>query len=703
MVTANGDIAERNSDRLRVNYHVAGIPDYQNGQTFIHPWATNMNLDVNIEERTRAGGSVLMDWRVSQSTTIKFSNFVGYLNRDMFDRSKTYNIGQNYMNFVQNHSLLNQLLLTSALEGRHHIFGTVVDWGGSRSLSNNRRPFSHIVNFRQQSAFNNYVLGNSFDIGPPEFIPDPEAGNVNDHVDRYYFYNGASQMHNSEETEYGLFLNWQVPFRMGQAVNGYVKTGTKYRQKDRVRTNERYQRRLDGNYDINNFIQKYPEYSLTTEGVVGRIQMTNFLEQNYNSVPFLNGQFEHLQVNELLDRKLLTQLYDEYLENHYDFIAAGAQNDYTTYESVLAYYVMSELNIGRYITFIPGVRYERSDLRYTAYIAESIPSDLTMPGDVEFYDTTAINNYGNILPQIHLRIKPASWFDIRLAYTNTLSRPDYNQLSPRRIVNIDRKSVTMGNTSLDPILSTNYDAVLTFYKPEYGLLTLGAFYKDIEGFLWNRTGILVAGTETDPANFNMPPTAVGYEIRYPLNNANRSFIKGFELDLQSNLNFLPVKGFVLNLNLTLMESQTKYPQTLARRELHPDFGVVPGAPRTRFNNFDTVYVDRLLQQAAYLANVGIGYDNRNIGLSVRLSFNFQDDILTTPQSRPDAADKEGTLSFYRWDFQMNQRISRRLSLNGNIANIFNQPDRDVRIITGYYTNLEYYGYMVQFGLRYNFF
>lgn len=175
-------------------------------------------------------------------------------------------------------------------------------------------------------------------------------------------------------------------------------------------------------------------------------------------------------------------------------------------------------------------------------------------------------------------------------------------------------------------------------------------------------------------------------------------IKGFEMDIQSNMNFLPVKGFVINLNFTLMNSETKYSETLIVRALNPN-----PPPRVIFVNQDTAYVDRLLSQPSYLANVGLGYDNKKIGLSIRLSFNFQDDILIKEQRRTDGADREGTLEFYRWDLQINQKITRRLSFNGNVANILNQPDRSVRLITGYIRDMEYYGFMAQAGLKFDLF
>jgi TonB-dependent receptor len=701
MLSSNAETAERNSDRFRVSYNVQGTPDYEGGEEFIKPWATSAELQANIEDRTRAGGSLLLDWKPNSKNTIKSNNFFGYLNRDIYDRSKQYSLSSGYINIRQYQNQQSQLLYSNSLEGEHVLLGSVFNWGASRSQSINERPYAHRVDFRTLSAFNNYAEGNSFDLDEPQFIPRPE--NLNESLDRYYFYDGRVETYNSGEAEYGIFADWKTPFRFGDFFSGFVKVGGKYRFKDRARTNDLFIKRLDFANSVNDFIEEYPDYILTTEGVVGKISILNFLDNDYTPGTFLNGDYEYLQVNEVLDSELIARVYDEYLNEFYDFIPAGAQDDYKTKESILGYYIMSEINLGKYITFIPGVRVEETDIKYEAFIAESIPDDLTLPGDVQFRDTLSTNSYSHILPQIHLRIKPTDWFDVRAAYTNTLSRPDYNQLAPKMIISPNSRRVTLGNTELKPALSTNYDLIFTFYTSKIGLITVGGFYKDIENFLWNREAIVVRESATAPSNLNIPESTLGYTVRYPQNNQNRSIIKGLEFDIQSNLNFLPVKGFVFNINFTMMESETKYAETLVVRKLNPDFGVVPGAPRVILANQDTAYVDRLLAQPSYLLNLGIGYDNRDWGLSVRLSFNYQDDILTREQRRPDGADREGTLEFYRWDFQLNQRITKRLSVNANMSNILNQPDRSVRLITGYIRDIEYYGFMAQVGLKYNLF
>lgn len=699
MVTGNAEMAERNSDKMDVDYQVQGVPDYDAGETFIQPWITSVEIQANVEDRSRAGGSLLMDWKIGESSTIKLSNFIGYLDRDIFDRTKNYSLINQRINIRQYQEEINQLLFSNAVEGKHFVLGSVLDWGASRSQSINKRPHGTRFDFRQQSAFVGFTSGSSFDMGPPELVPAPE--NLKESIDQFYFYESRNLTYDANEIESSFFVNMEKPFRFGN-FSGNVKAGAKHRYKHRERFNNRTGRRIDYPQEVRDFLAVYPDYTITTEGTVGKIQLINFLDKDYEPGEFLDGEYKYLAVNEVIKRDQIAGIYKDYLEEWEWFIGAGAKDDYNTDESIRSYYLMGELNIGKYVTFIPGVRLEQTRLTYDAYIAESIPEGNNRDEPVEFRDTTASHSYHNFLPQIHLRIKPTSWFDIRLAYTNTLSRADYNQLAPKEIVNVTAQTVEIGNTELAPAASENFDAILTFYQPRFGLFTAGLFHKNIDGFLWTRIALVRPDTDTDPVLLKLSENEIGYEITYPLNNKNKSTITGIEFDLQPNLDFLPVKGFVFSANLTIMKSETEYSETLIERALNPDYLVVPGAPRIILVNHDTAYVDRLLSQPNYLANVAIGYDNRKWGTSVRLSFNFQDDILTREQRRPDGADKEGILEFYRWDFQLNQRITKKLFVNANISNIFNQPDHSVRLITGYTRELEYYGYMAQLGLKYEF-
>jgi hypothetical protein len=321
MLTGNIETAERNSDVFDVAYTVTGTPNYEQGETYIKPWISTATLQANIEDRTRSGGSLLFDWQVGPSTTIKSSNFIGYLERKIYDRGKKYDVELNYLNLDQSQEEINQLLYSNSLEGKHLILGSVLDWGFSRSQSINDRPYSHRISFRKLDAFSNFAKGQSFDIEPPELVPHPD--NVKDTLDQYYFQNGNFRPYEAKETEVGAFANWLIPFKLGDQITGNVKAGAKYRIKDRFRNNLRYHARLDNPGAVNDFLTVYPDYTLTTKGNIGKISLLNFLDTNYEPRDFLNGDFEYrkcmmtiykiIMIQSLLQRKTITKRMNPYL------------------------------------------------------------------------------------------------------------------------------------------------------------------------------------------------------------------------------------------------------------------------------------------------------------------------------------------------------------------------------------------------------
>ena len=264
-----------------------------------------------------------------------------------------------------------------------------------------------------------------------------------------------------------------------------------------------------------------------------------------------------------------------------------------------------------------------SQLKYNAYSGSNVPDNEEKEHEFEYEKSNDSDKYGYWLPQIHLRVKPTNWMDIRLAYTETLSRPDYNLLAPRTIIKPNVNEVTWSRTNLKPALSRNYDVILTFYQPDYGLFTISGFYKDIKNFTYTRSAYMLNGTVTDPANFDLPMSLSGGSITYPLNSPYNATLKGLEFDLQLQFrkmkNFM--KGVVFSANLTLMDSKMNYFETLKSRIKNPDF--TPGGTEKPFlpTNSDIIYTDRLLKQPSLLFNVSLGYDYKKFSgrISLQLS------------------------------------------------------------------------------------
>lgn len=236
-----------------------------------------------------------------------------------------------------------------------------------------------------------------------------------------------------------------------------------------------------------------------------------------------------------------------------------------------------------------------------------------------------------------------------------------------------------------------------------GLLTVGGFYKKIKNFIYTRSAYLLEGTVTDPANFDLAASLAGSGITYPLNSPNDATIKGLEIDVQTQLRQLPglLKGIVVSANFSLMDSEMGYPQTIKSRVKNPDYVMGDGSKPFLPINSDTIYYDRLLKQPSMLLNLSLGYDYK--GFSGRISYSYQDNILTSEQRRADGADVESTKAFSKWDIQLKQRITDRLNIYASMSNIFNWSDSSKRDVTGYPSSVEIYGSTFYVGVKYDIF
>ncbi|MCK4920479.1 MAG: TonB-dependent receptor, partial [Bacteroidales bacterium] len=697
LFSASAESYDRSSDQWEVDYEVSGIVDTAAGETFIKPWIGEEDLKSVIEQRGRYNGSIFLDYKFKNSL-IKTSTFFSALNRDYFIREKNYDLNSNYLEFKQREVDQTGLIFSNAIEGKHNLLGTKLDWGIGQSSSMQKQPYNHHMVFRQLSAY----LENTdvFNTLPPEEILTDQY--VDEQVDEIYLYDGTFSSFETPENETNAWLNWEIPFQIGKSIRGSFKTGTKFRVKNKTRDTKSYQIRFDGAPETAYVESLMP--GLEPSAHMNLIGITSFLDDSYETEEFLNGDYPVMDLSYVMQRDLTNDFYELVGKGYYDTVFSGhVKHDYTGYEEIFATYGMFEFYMWDKITFIPGVRMEKTFLEYTAFIGDAIPDDdFSEIANQIIEDTTTSNSYTHFLPQIHLKIKPWDWVDLRLAYTNTLSRPDYTDLAPRMQISPSSLSIKLSGTYLEPVKSENWDAILSFYTPKAGLYTIGLFHKIIDGFVYDRTVRLNPGTPLSPESFGIPDSYAGYSMSYPTNNSALTIIKGFETEIQTNMNFLPApfNGIVFSGNFTLMDSETYYNETLIQRMINPDYGL-PGEARRIFVNFDTAYVDRMLFQARYLANVSLGYDRK--GFSARLSFTYTDQILTDEQRRIDGSDTEATLAFYKWDFQLKQNLSEKLSINVSLNNILNQPDRTARLITGYYSSVEYYGMRANIGLKYKFF
>lgn len=168
---------------------------------------------------------------------------------------------------------------------------------------------------------------------------------------------------------------------------------------------------------------------------------------------------------------------------------------------------------------------------------------------------TVDNSYTRALPSFNLRARFTDTLQARVAFSKSLARPNFDQLSTNLSLNspnqinpiTGRPSASSGNPRLKPIESTNYDVTLEWYFAPAGSLTGGLFYKDAKGFLAN--GVVVQTLN-----------GIAYDVN-TVRNTGDGKIKGAEIGFQQFFDFLPgiFSGFGIQANYTYVDSKVSNP------------------------------------------------------------------------------------------------------------------------------------------------
>jgi hypothetical protein len=242
-----------------------------------------------------------------------------------------------------------------------------------------------------------------------------------------------------------------------------------------------------------------------------------------------------------------------------------------------------------------------------------------------------------------------------------------------------------------------------------GLITIGGYVKRISDIFYMQPTLMKNIPDTTIiAEFptDVYPSLLTNSSNFYVNSPYPAYIKGMEAEWQSNFSWLPVpfNGIVLNVNYTHVWSETKYMQDRIRYER------VEGSFFPQPVEVDTFFVNRLLHQANDIANVSVGYDYK--GLSARLSFRFQGNVISKIETRPE--ENEYTNNIYAYDFVIKQNIPLKVGefeVFLNAINFTNVPKK--RYSTFYRTTAKeikvdnttyerYSGRQFQLGLRFKY-
>lgn len=532
----------------------------------------------------------------------------------------------------QNTRLEDQRMQNYTLGG-DHLFGNIkFDWMGSYAKASEER-----LDERYAVYASEYIVNN--DNSDPEFpiMTAADPADAND-LGAFEFDEITNETQYTEEEDINFFANVELPMDLFGRGEGSLKFGARGRFKNKFRDNNFFAFDLEDQFptlaDLPTRDYTDPDFLAGSEYQAGIYPSEVWLGQ--------------LRLNDADGEPVP----DEFLRDNFD-----------VEENVWAGYLMANQKVSDKLSVLLGLRVENTRITATG---NQILDEENVVGEI-----TEESSYTNVLPGVHFKYDVNSNTIVRLAWTNTLARPNYEDLTPSLDVVTGDEEVFIGNPELDPTTSMNFDLMAEHYFQTVGLISGGVFYKRLNDFVY--TFISQAG----PDEFG--PDTEGFDVFQPLNGDDAS-IFGAELAFQRQLDFLPgfLQNFSLYLNYTYLTSNAN-----GIRNEDGDERDDLGLPNTAPNMF----------------NGSLGYaDNR---LTARLSLNFSDAYIDEIGGN-DFEDRYYDQQLFL-DFNATYAINKNLRIYADLNNILNQPLRYYQSVSRRTQQVEFYSLRFTFGLKYDLF
>jgi TonB-dependent receptor len=695
------DKFDRSSDNLSASYLTNEENDARvNG--FLPTYLNTVTIRDKVTDRQRAGGNLVLDYQFSNGSLL-MNNFISSINQKEIEQRNYLTTLYDWRGYGYDREFTNTVI-SNALQGEFEFFNINMDFSLSNSVTKQRTPGDLTMDFQTRSGGSQGWLPDSVITGKEKKVSPSMLLNHASILGAGKILNNFTTLKRDvDETAQSAVLNFNVPFNFTNWLAGNLKFGGKLVRN--TRKNDETQLGLDTDrgglaLNFNTLLRQtlWPELGLqpTDNGVPARL----FADPDYDVGDFLSGEegvsgdvfYNKVSIWKMNKLERLAKGSGYYLPAPLE----SSQYDYDYTRDFGAFFIMSELNLGSYVTFLPGIRYEKYSFNYTADSTYEF-GRLTTPGEY-YYDSKTIHSditkEENWFPQMQLRVKPLDWLDVRMASTKSIIYPDYRAVSPYLFSDVYSDPILrLGNPYIKSALTQNYDIYASVYENHIGLFTAGYFYKEIDNLI---VPIKYFTTDASKINNRYPLSPTQRTTIYTWTNLDEtSFVRGFELDWQTHFWYLPsyAKGLVLNINYTHINSSTRYPYF---KSVATGTGIFK-----KYVYIDTTRTGRLIDQPDDILNVTLGYDIG--GFSARLSFLYQDNVLISADPVYKELDSY-TDAYYRWDFTAYQKLPwlEGLQLYLNVNNITNRPDRQFRSVLEKLSVVEYYGRTADFGVRYQF-
>jgi len=199
----------------------------------------------------------------------------------------------------------------------------------------------------------------------------------------------------------------------------------------------------------------------------------------------------------------------------------------------------------RDLRFNGGLRFERT--RTTARIWDPLPDSVvraagftanTIPFVLYKYRngerSTRYGDYNNAFLSGGVKYSLTRQFVAQLSASESILRPNYDNLAGITSINDTNQTVTVPNPALEPELSRKTFASLQYYFEPAGMLGISAYRLDVQNQLSARSAISPA-----EAGFGDEPEYASYTFLSYLNGEGKAHTNGVSVEYNQQLTFLP--------------------------------------------------------------------------------------------------------------------------------------------------------------------
>lgn len=381
-------------------------------------------------------------------------------------------------------------------------------------------------------------------------------------------------------------------------------------------------------------------------GYMGTFRTSNYEQQYLHAMYSKEGEEGNAWKQLCQSLPTLSELYDpkNFASKAIYYTSAGIYgvdeaDHYGGKQNIHAAYLMGEFTFFRKLHLTMGFRMEDATTEVRTRLRKST-------GNESVADSLVSINKTDWLPAATLVYNITDNINARFAYSRTIARPDFRELTPCIYYNVDKRLTVMSREGLKQSHSDNFDFRLEWYPQAGEVVSVSAFYKRFK----------------NPIEMVTRKTMDLHYVLHPF-NIDDADVKGIELNLRKSLAFIAPGSFLKDVyisgNAAFLKGNVTY-------NLERLLFAAQGIDR----EIKTQDRKRPLQGLSpYTVNAGLTYQGKIIGAALNYGRNGRKLLFAGDYDKYDEYEASRDVL----DLQISARfLKERLEIKFNASDLLNQ-------------------------------